>query len=148
MHYDIASLILRAALGVFFVISGAHKLLHPVRRAELAQTFKAAKVYSPFMMAAIPLGEFFGGWALLLGFLTPVALLGLILICTGACVLDGLKRIATWKPLDRADYVADVLYLPEILYVIMMLALLFLGAGKYSLDSLLYPLIRGLIFVR
>lgn len=145
MPYDISSLILRAALGVFFVISGAHKLLHPVRRAELAATFRAAKVYSPFMMGAIPLGELFGGLALLTGLLVPVALLGLILICMGACVLDGLKRIATWKPLDRADYVADVLYLPEILYVIMMLALLFLGGGKYSIDYYALPYLQALI---
>ncbi|HLZ23654.1 MAG TPA: DoxX family protein [Ktedonobacterales bacterium] len=148
MHYDIASLILRACLGVFFVISGAHKLLHPVRRAELAATFKAAHVYNPAMMLAIPLGELAGGSALLLGFATPLACLGLILICTGACVLDGLKRISTWKPLDKADYIDDVLYLPEVLYVVMMLALLFLGSGKYSLDTLLFPLIRGLIFLR
>lgn len=138
MPYDIASIILRLALGVFFVISGSHKTFHPVRRAELAATFKAAGVYSPPMMYAVPLGELFGGLALLMGFLEPLALLGLILICTGACVLDGIKRISAWKPLDRADSVADVLYLPEVLYVIMMSALLCIGAGKYSIDHLIF----------
>lgn len=145
MPYDIASLILRAALGVFFVISGYHKLFNPARRASLAETFRADHVYSPATMYAIPLGELAGGLGLIVGLATPLACVGLILICAGACIVDGLKRIPAFKPLDRADYVADVLYLPEVLYVFMMCALLCLGGGKYSLDHLAYPYLQTFI---
>jgi len=145
MPYDIASLILRAAVGVFFVISGYHKLFNVRRRASLAATFKADGVYSPVTMLAIPCGELAGGLGLIVGLATPIACLGLILICAGACIVDGLKRIPAFQPIDRADYVADVLYLPEVLYVFMMCALLCIGGGKYSLDAVVYPYLQHLI---
>lgn len=137
MPIDIASLILRACLGAFFVISGYHKLFNPTRRASLAATFKADGVLSPLTMYGVPCGELAGGLGLIVGLATPLACVGLVIICAGACILDGLKRIPAFQPLDRADYVADVLYLPEVLYVIMMLALICIGAGRYSLDALI-----------
>lgn len=135
--YDLASFVDRLALGGFFVISGAHKAFHPKRRASLAETFRADGVYSPGMMLAIPAGELLGGLAVLAGFLTPFAAAGLILICTGACFLDGLKRIKGMSPLDRFDALDDLLYLPETLYVLMLVTLILLGPGKWSLDSYL-----------
>jgi uncharacterized membrane protein YphA (DoxX/SURF4 family) len=137
---EIASVSSRLALGTFFVISGAHKLFHPQRRADLLQTFKADNVPVPLPVAmwAIPLGEFFGGVALLVGFLTLPACAGLMIICAGACVLDGFKRIRGMHPLDTADALDDVLYLPEVLYILMIMTLVCLGPGRWSLDALLF----------
>lgn len=131
---------LRASLGAFFAFSGYHKIFAPSRRATLAATFKADGVYNPAMMWAIPLGELFGGLALALGVLTPLACVGLIAICLGACALDGRKRVADWKPLDAADRVDDWLYLPEALYVLMLAALALLGAGSFSIDAIVASL--------
>lgn len=132
-----AALILRAALGTFFLISGYHKLFNPTRRASLEATFRADGCYNPIMMWIIPLGEFFGGLGILVGALTPLAAAGLILICAGACVLDGAKRVRDWKPLDPADTLDDWLYLPETLYIVMLVALIAIGPGPLSIDALI-----------
>lgn len=134
----IFQILFRLVLGSFFLFSGYHKLFNQSRRATLESTFKADKVYSPSLMWAIPLGELFGGAALLLGFLTPLACAGLILICAGACAFDGSKRVKQWQPLDWADLVADYEYLPEVLYIVMLIALALMGAGQFSVDSFLF----------
>lgn len=139
--YDGLLLANRLALGAFFTISGFHKLFNRVRRASLADTMKADGCYTPFTMLAVPGGEMMGGLAVLIGFLTPVAAAGLIVICAGACLLDGLKRVKAWGPLDRFDWVDDVLYLPEFLYVIMLGTLILGGPGKWSVDAYLWALI-------
>lgn len=129
---------LRVALGGFFAISGFHKLFNKDRRAALKATFDADHVKGEAeMMFAIPMGEMFGGMALLSGFMMPVAAIGLIAICLGACALDGRKRVADWKPLDPADRLDDWLYLPELLYVVMLAVLVILGAGQLSIDAMI-----------
>jgi len=142
--YDSALLLDRLALGTFFAISGFHKLWNPVRRASLAETFKADGCYTPANMYAIPGGEFMGGLALLLGFMTPIAAAGLVIICAGACFFDGLKRIKAWAPLDRFDWVDDVLYLPEALYILLLAILIMGGPGRYSLDAYLWSYVLPL----
>lgn len=141
-QFDGLALANRVMLGTFFAISGYHKLFNAGRRATLATTFKADGCYSPAMMWAVPLGEFFGGLAILMGFLTPLAALGLVLICGGAVFFDGVKRVRAWRPIDRADAVDDALYLPEVLYVAMLLFLILGGPGRYSADAYLWTLFR------
>jgi uncharacterized membrane protein YphA (DoxX/SURF4 family) len=132
----VAITILRMAMGVFFVISGYHKLFNKQRHAIIMDTMVVDDVPDPRLLSwVIPLGEFWGGIALMLGFLTPIAALWLLIICCGATAVDGLKRIATWKPIDRADFLDDVLYLPEVQYAIILLALVFMGGGPFSLDN-------------
>lgn len=134
---ELVSLMLRLSLGLFFAFSGYHKLFNDQRRASLKATFVADGVYKPAMMYVIPLGEGLGGMALLLGFLTPVAALGLVAICLGACAFDGRKRVTAEAPLDTADRVDDWLYLPEFLYIVMLTSLALIGAGSFSVDALL-----------
>lgn len=139
---DAAALVNRLALGVFFSISGFHKAFNATRRASLRETFAADGVKSPALMYVIPAGELLGGLAVLAGFLTPLAAAGLIVICAGACLLDGLKRIKAFQPLDAADALDDVLYLPEALYLFMLLFLILTGPGRFSVDSYLFSLFR------
>ena len=73
----------------------------------------------------------------LFGFLTPLAALGLIAICVVATCTDGLKRIRSWQPLDKADAVDDLLYLPEFIYVILLSFFVAAGAGPLSLDAII-----------
>ena len=135
---NLVSLGLRLAVGIFFAISGFHKSFNPIRRNSLKLTFVADGCYSPFMMVAVPAGELLGGIALIVGFLTPVTSLALISLCLGACAFDGFKRIPSWSPLDKADVLDDILYLPEVLYIIMLLAIFFIGPGYWSIDKFLF----------
>lgn len=135
---DLGLLADRLAVGGFFVVSGYHKLFHPTRRATLLDTFKQDGLgrLTPAMMWAVPVGELAGGLGVAAGALTVVAAMGLVALCFGACFLDGLKRIPGWKPLDAADYAADVLYLPEVLYMALLGLLIASGPGVWSLDIL------------
>lgn len=134
----VASLALRLAAGAFFSISGYHKCMSKPRRASLKSTFQDDGVYSPAIMFLIPCGELAGGIALLFGFLAMFAAAGLIIILLGACVFDGLKRIPAWKPIDMADYLDDVLYLPEVLYILVLGAIILIGPGPVSIDALIW----------
>ncbi len=133
---DAALLAIRASVGGFFVVSGLHKLFNPTRRQALRETFAADGVTFTPMMYLVPLGELLGGLGVAFGALTIFAAIGLAALCLGACVLDGFKRVRAMQPLDPADRADDVLYLPEVLYVVCLLAVLSFGPGAYSLDAL------------
>src|SRR3984885_13692632 len=135
---DATLLAMRAAVGGFFSVSGAHKLFNPTRRQGLRETFAADGVtYAP-MMYVVPLGELLGGLGVAFGALAIFAALGLDALNIGALALDGFKRVRSMKPIDRADRVDDVLYLPELLYVLCLLAVLSFGPGAYSIDALIW----------
>lgn len=139
----VAQLVGRATMGTFFAISGFHKLFNGARRAAVRDTFREDGVYSPALMWLVPGGEFMGGLALLGGLLTPFAAFGLIIICLGACAFDGFKRIKTWGPIDRADALDDVLYLPEALYIICLVVIILIGPGQLSLDAWIWRTYHG-----
>jgi putative oxidoreductase len=142
LHYGlglaaVALTLNRVALGVFFAISGYHKLFNKSRHASLVATLKACDVPClSFNQWFVPSVEFLGGLALISGILAPFASLGLICVCAVACLTDGRKRIASYAPIDRADYVDDVLYLPEFLYIIGLLLVILLGPGPFTLIAL------------
>lgn len=135
---DAALLVIRLSVGGFFAVSGRHKLFNPTRRQDLRATFAADGVTLPAMMYVVPLGELLGGLGVAFGALTIFAAVGLAALCIGALALDGFKRIRAMRPLDPADRVDDVLYLPEVLYVVCLLAVLSFGPGAYSLDALVW----------
>jgi putative oxidoreductase len=132
---DLAAAICRLGVGVFFAISGFHKLCSPTRRLTLQETFKADGVYHPALMYVIPLAEFSGGLGVTVGCLSTVAAAGLILLCLGACTVDGLKRISEMKPLNLADWLDCFLYLPEVLYILILAVVICLGPGRWSVDA-------------
>jgi uncharacterized membrane protein YphA (DoxX/SURF4 family) len=135
---DATLLAIRVSVGAFFVFSGFHKLFNPMRRRDLRATFAADGVRLPIMMFVVPLGEFLGGLGVTFGALTVFAAAGLSILCIGAVVLDGSKRVRAMQALDRADRIDDVLYLPEVLYVLSLLAVISFGPGAFSLDALLW----------
>ena len=135
---DATLLAVRAGVGGFFVVSGSHKLFNPTRRRSLRKTFAADGVTFAPMMYVVPLGELLGGLGVAFGALTVFAAVGLAALSIGAWALDGSKRIPLMKPLDPADRIGDVLYLPEVLYVLCLLPVLSFGPGAYSLDALVW----------
>lgn len=134
---DIALLANRFALGFFFLFSGYHKLFNKQRHATLVATLQSCGVgMLPVMQWFVPSVEFLGGLSLISGILAPFASLGLIAVCSVACLTDGRKRIAGYAPIDAADYCDDVLYLPEFLYIIGLLVVLAFGTPVLSIGNL------------
>jgi len=133
---DAAFTLNRVALGMFFAISGYHKLFNPSRHATLTQTLHDDGVRAvPIMQWLVPGIAFSGGWALIIGLLSALAAFGLFLICPGAVVFDSIKRVGAWQPIDRADWLGDLLYLPEALYCIGLAVVMLGGPGPWSLDA-------------
>jgi putative oxidoreductase len=134
----------RVALGVFFAISGYHKLFNASRHAALTQTLQDDGVHGvPFMSWLLPSAEFAGGWALIIGLLSVLAAFGLFVICAGAIALDAVKRIRAWQPLDGADWLGDLLYVPETLYCIGMAVVMLGGPGAWSVDAAIAAHLAG-----
>jgi putative oxidoreductase len=141
---DAAFTLNRVALGIFFAISGYHKLFNPSRHATLTQTLQDDGVHElSIMQWVVPGIEFAGGWALIIGFLTALAALGLFAVCLAAVVLDATKRVRAWKPIDRADWLGDLLYVPEALYCIGLAVVMLGGPGPWSLDAKIATLLAS-----
>jgi uncharacterized membrane protein YphA (DoxX/SURF4 family) len=141
---DAALTLNRVALGLFFAISGYHKLFNASRHAALTRTLQQDGVHAlPVMQWTVPSIEFGGGCALILGLLCVPAAFGLFVVCAGAFALDAVKRIRALQPLDRADWLGDLLYLPEALYSIGLTVVMLGGPGPWSLDARITALLAG-----
>ncbi len=122
---SIALAVLRIAVGIVFMAHGGQKLF----------TFGFAGVSGAFAQMGIPLPgitgplvallEFFGGMALIIGLLTRLASLGLAINMLGAILMV---------------HLAAGFFLPngyEFAFTLMAasIALMFAGAGEYSVDG-------------
>ena len=126
----------RIAVGLFFAISGYHKLTNKSRHESLVATLTMNNIpLVKYNQWFVPIVEFGAGISLTAGFLFPLPLIGLLAICLVACITDGAKRIAAWQPIDKADVLDDILYLPEVLYIILISILLATGETTLSLDQ-------------
>jgi len=123
----------RIALGTFFTISGWHKLFNRERHKTVAETMRSLHIPFPnFNCWFVPAVEFAGGVALLTGILSPLAALGLFIICFVAVCTDGIRRIPSYRPIDKADWLDDLLYLPEMLYIFGLLIVMVAGPGAFT----------------
>lgn len=131
-------LLARVATGLFFVFSGYHKLTNPARRATFVATLQACDIpFISVMRWFVPGVEFLGGIAVAFGFLTPLAALGLTAICVVAAYTDGIRRVRSWGAIDKTDVIDNILYLPEVLYIVLLALFVAGGAGPVSLDAIL-----------
>ena len=129
---------MRLALGSFFVLSGIHKLANRERHKTFVETLRVLGI--PFVGVLqwfVPGVEFLGGLGVAAGFLTPLAALGLLVICSVALLTSSPTVVASYKPIDPADRVDDWLYQPEMIYAFMLLYFITAGAGPISVDHLL-----------
>jgi len=139
---DIALTLNRIAVGMFFMLSGYHKLFNPQRHREMTEELKELGIHAlGFNQWWVPTVEFSAGAAVVIGLLAPLAALGLLFITIVAIATTGSGRIKALKPIDEADRIDDWLYLPEILYAFMLLMVVSAGAGPYSLDAVVWGLI-------
>ncbi|QYJ17111.1 Putative oxidoreductase MhqP [Rubrobacter xylanophilus DSM 9941] len=127
---DLALLVLRLVLGVIFVAHGAQKLFGSFGGPGLKGTagfFEQLGIRPSYPMAVVVGAvEFFGGILAALGFLTPVAAVGLILVMLGAILTVHLRN---------GFFNQNGGYEFNLTLIGVALALLLAGAGSYSLDA-------------
>jgi len=132
-------LLARLAVGSLFFLSGRGKLFAPERREQMRQTLIEAHVPFPELNALfVSAVEFACGLLLVLGALTPLAcaLLGYVMIM--AIATTAIRNIKAPSPLN---WLSEFLYLPEVLYLVILVWLFFSGPGWLSVDHtiLLFP---------
>jgi putative oxidoreductase len=125
----------RVLIGIFFCISGGYKLFVPARFKVMEQTLAESHIPFPRANAFVAsLVEFACGAGLIVGLLTPLCALVLAVDMIVAIATNRIKSIQSKGVLAWLD---DFLYLPEALYVIILVWLIFSGPGRFSIDGLL-----------
>jgi putative oxidoreductase len=128
-----AILLARVSLGLFFAISGAKKLFVARGTQTMYETLVSAKVPFPHLMAYFVSGvEFVGGSLLAVGFLSSPACVALLIDMIVATLSTKLSGVP--KGLSPLSWFDNLLYLPEVLYVLFFIWLLCSGPGKFSVD--------------
>lgn len=136
---DVALAVARISVGVFFAISGGNKLFVASRHASLrANLTKNGIPAVPFMEWWVPFWEFVSGAMLAVGLLSAFSAGVLAIICVVAICCESSRRVEAFKPINRADRVADYLYLQEVLYLVLLVVTMIAGTGRYSLDHVLF----------
>jgi putative oxidoreductase len=125
----------RVLIGIFFCISGGTKLFVRAQFGVLEQTLVQSHIPFPHANALfVSLVEFACGAGLALGLLTP--------LCAAILMGDMIVAIATNRihSIQASGVLAwldDFLYLPEVLYTLILVWLIFSGPGRYSVDGLI-----------
>src|SRR6202142_3577654 len=105
---DIALTLNRIAVGLFFMLSGYHKLFNPERHRAFADELKELGVHAVgFNQWWVPTIEFSAGGAVVIGLLASLAALGLLVVILVATVTSGKQRIEMYNPIDEADPIDD-----------------------------------------
>jgi len=128
-----AILLVRISLGLFFAISGANKLFVLGSRQTMYETLVKARVPFPRQMTYfVSAVELVGGSLLAVGFLSGLACVVLLADMLVAILTTNLPAMPKGRsPLNWLD---DLLYLPEVLYVLFFIWLICSGSGKFSVD--------------
>jgi|SRR5580704_14742558 putative oxidoreductase len=128
-----AILLMRVSIGLFFAISGARKLFVAGNRQVMYETLMKAKVPFPYLMTYfVSSVEFAGGSLVAAGLLSTLASLALSVDMAVAILTTRLSAMPKGlSPLGRID---NLLYIPEVLYVLIFLWLICSGPGKFSVD--------------
>jgi putative oxidoreductase len=112
-------LIARLAVGLLFFLSGRAKLFVPERREQMRQTLIEAHVPFPdFNAAFVSTVEFVCGLLLVLGAVTPLACAMLACVMVLAIETTAIRNIKASSP---TDWLAAFLYLPEPLYLVILI---------------------------
>jgi putative oxidoreductase len=125
----------RILIGIFFFISGGTKLLVPAQFSMMEHTLAQSHIPFPHANAFfVSLVEFACGAGLVVGLLTPLCALALAVDMVVAVATNRIHSIQASGVLAWLD---DFLYLPEVLYLMILVWLIFSGPGRYSLDGLI-----------
>jgi len=123
----------RVLIGTFFCISGGTKLFVRAQFGVLEKTMVQIHVPFPYATALfVATVEFACGAGLALGLLTP--------LCAAMLTGDMIVAVATTSihTIQASGFLTwldDFLYLPEVLYILILVWLIFSGPGRYSVDG-------------
>ena len=128
-----AILLVRVSIGLFFAISGANKLFVAGGTKPVYDTLVKAKVPFPRQTAYFVSGvEFVGGSLVAVGCLSNLACAALLADMVVAFLTTKLGAMPEGiSPLRWFD---NVLYIPEVLYVLFFTLLICSGPGRFSVD--------------
>ena len=128
-------LLARLAVGLLFFLSGRSKLFIPQRREQMRQQLIEAHVPFPeFNAVFVSAVEFVCGVLLVLGALTPLACALLACVMIMAITTTAIRNVKASSPLN---WLSEFLYLPEVLYLVILIWLFFSGPGWLSVDRLI-----------
>jgi putative oxidoreductase len=128
----IGVLLARLSVGLLFALSGGGKLFVPARREQMRKTLSDAGIPVPAISTVVvSSAEFVFGVLLVIGFLTPLCCVMLSGVMIGALSTTILPSI---KAKSIIAWLGDSLYLPEVLYLVILVWLIFSGPGWLSVD--------------
>src|SRR5438034_4729780 len=128
-------LLARLSVGLLFFLSGRSKLFIPQRRERMRQQLIEAYVPFPECNAVFVCAvEFVCGVLLVLGALTPLACALLACVMITAITTTAIRNVKASSPLN---WLSEFLYLPEVLYLVILIWLFFSGPGWLSVDRLI-----------
>lgn len=131
-HPSLTLLVLRIIIGIIFIAHGYPKLFKSPGPQGMAGYLKSLNVPAPILFAYIVgVVEFFGGIALVLGLLTRYAAIFIAINMLGAMTKVKFKTGLVTKVMEGGW--AGGFELDLALFGIAF-ALIFLGAGKFSVD--------------
>jgi putative oxidoreductase len=137
-----AILLVRVSIGLFFAISGGNKLFTSGGTKPVYETLVKAKVPFPKQTAYFVAGvEFVCGSLLAVGFLSSPASMALMIDMIVATLTSALSTLP--KGLSPLNWLDDLFYLPEVLYVLFFIWLICAGPGKFSIDYCLAGRLLG-----
>src|SRR6516225_7355694 len=128
-------LLARLVVGSAFFLSGRGKLFVNERREQMRQTLREAHIPFPeFNAVFVSAVEFVFGLLLVAGAATPLAC-----IMLGGSMIVAIATTAarTIEALSPLDWLSEFLYLPEVLYLVILVWLFFSGPGWLSVDHLI-----------
>ena len=137
----IGILVARIAVGSLFFLSGRAKLFVRERREQMEKTLIEAHIPFPkFNAVFVSTVEFVCGLLLVLGAVTSLASALLAVLMIVAIKTIAIRNI---KTVSSAEWLAAFLYLPKVLYLVILIWLFFSGPGWLSVDHLfLSPTLR------
>jgi len=128
-----AILLVRVSIGLFFAISGAHKLFVAGGTKPVYDTLVQAKIPFPHFTAYfVSAVEFFCGLSVAVGVLSSFGSVALLIDMIVATLTSAVSTLP--KGLSFLRWLDDFLYLPEVLYVLFFVWLICSGPGKFSVD--------------
>jgi putative oxidoreductase len=123
----------RVLIGIFFCISGGTKLFVPAQFRVLEQTLIQSHIPFPHANALfVAMVEFLCGAGLALGLLTPLCA---AMLAGDMIVAIATNRIHSIQASNVLAWLDDFLYLPEVLYILILVWLICSGPGRYSVDG-------------
>lgn len=139
MASDIAVLLLRWFMGGFFLLAAYRKTFEPAIAQHAWPQLRASLGLAPWWQWFIPTAQFFGGLALVLGFLTSLASAGLFVILLGGLLMDA------WKPFchaqqgcTRAGWAYNFCENYHVLMLLLLAVITLMGSGGLSADAYLF----------